>query len=166
MLRSSIPCSYVRLSLAFHSMPPILIPNFSSSPLRPANTPLPPIVDDNSMLFGATIMLHRLFTHSLTPLLSTLVFVLLNTFVCITIYAHIVLGESSLHQIVFASMMLTSATRTHRLITSTVKDRAVKRQMRVVGSWALGELPNFGFCFVLFSLRRGILKRGVMGVSG
>jgi dihydroceramidase len=97
------------------------------------------------MLFGAAIMLHRLFTHSLAPLPSTLVFVLLNAFVCIIIYAHIVLGESTLHQIVFASMMLTSAIRTHRLITSTVKDRVVKRQMRVVGSWALGELPGLVF---------------------
>jgi dihydroceramidase len=104
------------------------------------------------MLFGAAIMLHRLFTHSLAPLLSTLVFVFLNIFVCIIIYAHIVLGESTLHQIVFASMMLTSAIRTHRLITSTVKDGAVKRQMRVVGSWALGELPGLVFalsCSVL-----------------
>jgi len=90
------------------------------------------------MLFGASIMLHRLFTHGLQPLLSLFVFVLLNTFVCIVIYAHIALGESTLHQIVFASMMLTSAVRTSRLITTTVKDRVPKRQMRVVGSLALG----------------------------
>jgi dihydroceramidase len=90
------------------------------------------------MLFGAAIMLHRLFTHGLSPFSSTLIFLTLNTCVCIVIYAHIALGESTLHQIVFASMMLTSAFRTSRLITTTVKDRALKRQMRVVGSWALG----------------------------
>jgi dihydroceramidase len=95
------------------------------------------------MLFGASIMLHRLFTHGLQPLPSLLVFLALNTFVCLVIYAHIALGESTLHQIVFASMMLTSAVRTSRLITMTVKDRALKRQMRIVGSWALCEFPCF-----------------------
>jgi dihydroceramidase len=102
------------------------------------------------MLFGASIMLHRLFTHGLQPLPSLLVFLALNTFVCLVIYAHIALGESTLHQIVFASMMLTSAVRTSRLITTTVKDRALKRQMRMVGSWALCEFS----CFQLNSVAR------------
>jgi dihydroceramidase len=102
------------------------------------------------MLFGASIMLHRLFTHGLQPLLSLLVLLALNTFVCLVIYAHIAFGESTLHQIVFASMMLTSAVRTSRLITTTVKDRALKRQMRMVGSWALCEFS----CFQLNSVAR------------
>jgi dihydroceramidase len=114
----------------------VFLSSSSSSPqLTP---PSPNTVDDNSMLFGAAIMLHRLFTHGFQPLPSLLIYLTINALVCIVIYAHIVLGESTLHQIVFASMMITSAVRTSRLITTTVKDRALKRQMRVVGSWALG----------------------------
>jgi dihydroceramidase len=116
------------------------------------------------MLFGASIMLHHLFTHGFQPLPSLVVFIILNLFVCVIIYAHIALGESTLHQIVFASMMITSAVRTSRLITTTVKDRALKRQMRVVGSWALALfLLGYGlwnidnqFCDNLRSIRRAI----------
>ena len=61
-------------------------------------------------------------------------------------------------------MMLTSAVKTGRLITTTVKDKGLKRQMRVVGSWALGLfLLGYGlwnvdnrFCDNLRSVRRTI----------
>jgi len=159
----------LRMLPSLSSFPPIksyyyfclCLPLFYPSPLTP---PSPHTVDDNSMLFGAAIMLHRLFTHGFQPLPSLLIYLAINAIVCIVIYAHIALGESTLHQIVFASMMITSAVRTSRLITTTVKDRVLKKQMRVVGTWALGLfLLGYGlwnvdnqFCDSLRSVRHTI----------
>lgn len=91
------------------------------------------------MLFGAAIVLHRLLAFQLSKNHSVLLAIGLIVGVCVAIWAHIQLGESTLHQVVFASMMLTSVFTTAMRITKNVRDKEAKWQMRKVGLLALGE---------------------------
>jgi formate/nitrite transporter FocA (FNT family) len=91
------------------------------------------------MLFGAGIMLHRLLTYYHPPRTRVMAAIVINILICLAIWAHIQAGESTFHQIVFAGMMLTSAFTTANLITTTVKEEALRKQMRAVGTMALCE---------------------------
>jgi len=90
------------------------------------------------MLFGASVILHRLLTYRTSLTYSLSLAVGMTTGVLLVIYAHIQLGESTFHQIVFALIMLTSAFMTARTITKTYKDEDEKWQMRKLGMFALG----------------------------
>jgi hypothetical protein len=91
------------------------------------------------MLLGAAIILHRLLTRNASSNKSIIYAVGIAAGVSAAIWAHIELGESTLHQVVFASMMLTSAYKTASLITTTMEDKASRRQMRAAGTTALGK---------------------------
>lgn len=85
------------------------------------------------MLFGAAIILHRLLAYTFSPPAQLVSALVIAAGVCGAIWAHIELGESTLHQIVFASMMLFSLYKTFALISSKVGDADVRRQMRAAG---------------------------------
>ena len=82
------------------------------------------------MLFGAAVILHRLLAYDFSPMQQILSAVIITVGVCAAIYMHIQLGESTFHQIVFASMMLASLYKTFSLIAAKVPDGDRRKQLR------------------------------------
>lgn len=127
------------------------------------------LLDDNSMLLGAAIILHRLLCYSLSRTMQLVSALGLTVAVSAAIWAHIELGESTFHQVVFAGMMIASLGMTFRLIGTRVKGDGIvarerRRQMRGAGwmylilflsGYALWNVDNLA-CEQLRALRRRV----------
>lgn len=98
------------------------------------------LLDDNSMLLGAGLMNHRLLTHFSPPWVQYVGGVAIFGGVCAAIWGHVRAGESTLHQLVFAGMMLSSAFRSGYLIEKRMGDERLRLQMRWAGIIATGKL--------------------------
>ncbi|OAX79988.1 hypothetical protein ACJ72_05689 [Emergomyces africanus] len=102
------------------------------------------------MLLGAGIMFHHVVTINSGSGMKFIVFLALSTALSVASWAHIRLGDSTLHQIVFGAMVVTVGYRTVKLLTSLISD-----QLTLLSGYALWLLDVFA-CQPLRSVRHTI----------
>ena len=91
------------------------------------------------MLVGAAIVLHMVLTFQKTKAVHLLAAVALGLVLTFLIWQHVTTGESGLHQIVFALMILTVGYRTMVLTGLTTSNLESRKRMRGLAKWGSGE---------------------------
>ncbi|KAL1960951.1 hypothetical protein VTO42DRAFT_4839 [Malbranchea cinnamomea] len=91
------------------------------------------LVDDLSMLLGAGIMFHYVLTINSGAKARFNLFVVITLVLSLAVWAHIQLGDSALHQVVFGSMVVTVGVKTFVLMRQLVSDRAMRSKLRKLG---------------------------------
>jgi hypothetical protein len=103
-------------------------------------------VDDLSMLFGAAVMFHQVLTIHSGRNEKTGLFITLCLVLSLAIWAHIKLGDSSLHQVVFGVMVVVVGVRTFTLLGRTIADLTTRSKLLRMATWGYRKFP----CFLLF----------------
>ncbi|KKZ66280.1 hypothetical protein EMCG_07990 [[Emmonsia] crescens] len=90
------------------------------------------------MLLGAGIMFHHVVTINSGSRMKFIVFLALSVALSVATWAHIWLGDSALHQVVFGVMALTVGYRTVKLLPSLISDQRMRSKLR--GLLRIGNL--------------------------
>ncbi|KLJ05398.1 hypothetical protein EMPG_11116 [Blastomyces silverae] len=88
------------------------------------------LVDDLSMLLGAGIMFHHVVTINSGSRMKVTIFVALTVALTTAAWAHIRLGDSALHQVVFGTMVVTVGYRSVKLLARLIPDKRMRLKLR------------------------------------
>ncbi|KAJ5584607.1 alkaline ceramidase family protein [Penicillium hispanicum] len=125
------------------------------------------MMDDLSMLFATTPVLHRVLTATASRRDSVVMAVVLGSSLTALIVYHLKTDELILHQLSFAGMVLTIAFRTTQLIKTRTEEGSVARS-QIWGMVRFGAfIFNTGFyIWILDGWACGLLRRwrGVVGL--
>ncbi|PGG98672.1 dihydroceramidase [Blastomyces parvus] len=94
------------------------------------NCLVPGLVDDLSMLLGAGIMFHHVVTINSGRRVKVLTFMALTVTLTAAAWAHIRLGDSALHQVVFGTMVITVGYRSVKLLARLISDQRMRSKLR------------------------------------
>ncbi|KAI5306545.1 hypothetical protein KEM56_000347 [Ascosphaera pollenicola] len=95
------------------------------------------LVDDLSMLLGASTMLHLVLTLDDSWQKKLYVFVGIFTALSASVWAHVYTGDSTLHQIVFGSMVFTTGYKLVKLNKMHIKDSQLQQKLLDLMTFAI-----------------------------
>ena len=117
------------------------------------------------MLLGGGIMFHYVLTINSSTRVRLGLFGLITLVLSLAVWAHIKLGDSALHQIVFGTMVVTVGFRTFSLLNRLITDDRLRSKLKELGfagyrescralsrrcTRANNTLPSYSHCGIRF----------------